>query len=60
MIAVNNIEKSFGKTAVLKGISAEFEQGNQLDHWAKWLWENSFPQVYFRASSRNRWRNYLQ
>ena len=27
MIAVNNIAKSFGKTAVLKGISAEFEQG---------------------------------
>ena len=27
MIAVNNIEKSFGKAAVLKGISAEFEQG---------------------------------
>ena len=27
MIAVNNISKSFGKTAVLKGISAEFEQG---------------------------------
>ena len=27
MIAVNNIAKSFGKTAVLNGISAEFEQG---------------------------------
>ena len=27
MIAVNNIEKSFDKTAILKGISAEFEQG---------------------------------
>ena len=27
MIAVNNIKKSFGETAVLKGISTEFEQG---------------------------------
>jgi phospholipid/cholesterol/gamma-HCH transport system ATP-binding protein len=42
MIEVKNIEKSFGESKILKGISTVLKLENQSYHWTKWIWKNGF------------------
>jgi ABC-type polar amino acid transport system ATPase subunit len=38
MIEIKDIEKSFGETKILKGISTILKPENEPNYWTKWLW----------------------
>jgi phospholipid/cholesterol/gamma-HCH transport system ATP-binding protein len=54
MIEIKNIEKSFGESKILKGISTVFETGKTNNHWPKWVWKNSFIKS-FVSIHRQKW-----